>query len=93
MPKINCSVSVVIPNWNGQHLLKVCLTSLRKQTFKNFEINLDEVENLGKFVEVELKGKDPQSLRVQIIEFVRKVLNIPESNIIQKGYVKLLLSE
>ncbi len=32
------STSVVIPNWNGKHLLKTCLTSLQKQTLKNFEI-------------------------------------------------------
>ncbi|MBI2022269.1 glycosyltransferase family 2 protein [Candidatus Daviesbacteria bacterium] len=31
-------VSVIIPNWNGKHLLKVCLPSLRKQMFKNFEV-------------------------------------------------------
>lgn len=31
-------VSVVIPSWNGKALLKVCLNSLRQQTFTNFEI-------------------------------------------------------
>lgn len=31
-------VSVVIPSWNGKHLLKVCLPSLRKQTFRDFEV-------------------------------------------------------
>ncbi|MBI2600928.1 glycosyltransferase family 2 protein [Candidatus Daviesbacteria bacterium] len=31
-------VSVIIPNWNGEHLLKLCLPSLKKQTFKDFEI-------------------------------------------------------
>ncbi len=30
--------SLVIPNWNGIGLLKDCLTSLNKQTFRNFEI-------------------------------------------------------
>lgn len=33
-------VSVLIPNWNGRELLKDCLRSLEKQTFKNFEIIL-----------------------------------------------------
>lgn len=32
--------SVIIPNWNGQDLLIDCLTSLSKQTFKNFEVVL-----------------------------------------------------
>lgn len=31
-------VSVIIPNWNGEKLLEICLASLIKQTFKNFEI-------------------------------------------------------
>lgn len=31
-------VSVIIPNWNGQNLLKDCLNSLTGQSFKDFEI-------------------------------------------------------
>ena len=38
MQKYNLSASIIIPNWNGKHLLGLCLSSLRKQTFKNFEI-------------------------------------------------------
>ncbi len=30
--------SVIIPNWNGQNLLEDCLSSLRAQTYKNFEV-------------------------------------------------------
>ena len=30
--------SVIIPNWNGEKLLRVCLPSLKKQTFKQFEV-------------------------------------------------------
>lgn len=33
-------VSVIIPNWNGETLLKDCLQSLQKQTYKDFEIIL-----------------------------------------------------
>ena len=32
------AVSVVIPNWNGEHLLPVCLDSIRAQTMRDFEI-------------------------------------------------------
>lgn len=38
MQKNNPIASVVIPNWNGKHLLKICLPSLEKQTLKGFEI-------------------------------------------------------
>lgn len=31
-------VSVIIPTFNGHKLLKICLPSLTKQTFKNFEV-------------------------------------------------------
>jgi len=30
--------SIVIPNWNGQHFLQVCLDSLRAQTYPNIEV-------------------------------------------------------
>ena len=30
-------VTVVIPNWNGERFLDVCLSSLRHQTFRDFE--------------------------------------------------------
>lgn len=32
------NTSVIIPNWNGRHLLKNCLSSLRRQTLINFEV-------------------------------------------------------
>lgn len=31
-------LSVIIPNWNGKHLLKICLPSLKKQSFTDFEV-------------------------------------------------------
>lgn len=36
----NAKASVIIPNLNGRELLPDCLSSLAKQTFKNFEIIL-----------------------------------------------------
>lgn len=31
-------VSIVIPNWNGKEFLKKCLPSIKKQSFKGFEV-------------------------------------------------------
>ncbi len=31
-------ISIVIPNWNGKHLLEQCLASLKKLTYKNVEV-------------------------------------------------------
>lgn len=39
-------VSIIIPNWNGEDLLPDCLNSLKKQTFKDFEVIL--VDNFSK---------------------------------------------
>jgi GT2 family glycosyltransferase len=35
---LNPRVSVIIPNWNGAHLLPTCLRALQQQTFRDFEI-------------------------------------------------------
>ena len=32
------TVSVIIPNWNGAHLLPSCLQALRRQTYASFEV-------------------------------------------------------
>lgn len=31
-------ISVIIPNWNGSHLLKVSLPSIKRQSFRDFEV-------------------------------------------------------
>ena len=31
-------ISVIIPSWNGKHLLETCLPSLQKQTYRDFEV-------------------------------------------------------
>lgn len=33
-------MSVIVLNWNGKHFLDTCLTALRRQTFKDFEVIL-----------------------------------------------------
>jgi len=72
----------------------VMINKLRKKfKYQNFEINLDNIEGLGKFVEVELIGEDSEKLRRDIITFVKNKLGIKEDNIIEKGYVKLMLKE
>lgn len=38
MPSPTPLLSIIIPHWNGRHHLDDCLTSLRQQTYQNFEI-------------------------------------------------------
>jgi GT2 family glycosyltransferase len=33
-------VTVVVPNWNGERFLETCLSSLRRQSYENFEVVL-----------------------------------------------------
>lgn len=35
---LNPETSVIIPNWNGRSFLETCLSSLRAQTYRNFEV-------------------------------------------------------
>jgi GT2 family glycosyltransferase len=52
----------VIPNWNGERFLKVCLGSLREQPFKGFETIL--VDNASSDGSLQLVGRDFPEVRV-----------------------------
>ena len=39
-PNPQPSVAIIIINWNGYHLTQACLTSLRKVSYRNFEVIL-----------------------------------------------------
>jgi len=54
--------SVVIPNWNGESLLPVCLASLQSQSFQDFEVIL--VDNGSADRSVELARAHIQDLRL-----------------------------
>jgi len=60
-------ISVIIVNWNGKHFLEGCLTSLRKQTFGDFEIILVDngsADGSPEFV----KGRFPEVTVVRLPE-------------------------
>lgn len=54
--------SVIIPNWNGAHLLAPCLDSLRRQTWQAFEVIV--VDNASTDGSVELISRDYPEVRV-----------------------------
>lgn len=45
-------VSVIIPNWNGESLLPGCLSSLRRQSFREFDLILVDNGSTDRSVEV-----------------------------------------
>jgi GT2 family glycosyltransferase len=55
-------LSVIIPNWNGARHLPLCLTALRGQTFRDFEILV--VDNASQDASVELLARDFPEARV-----------------------------
>ena len=59
---MNARVTVVIPNWNGQSLLPLCLTSLRRQSFRDFETLV--VDNGSTDGSRELLARDFPEVRV-----------------------------
>ncbi len=69
--------------------------SRQSYLFKDYEISLDHVKELGAFVEIELKSdkaQDPQQVTDEMIEFLRK-FNVGKIERDYKGYPKLLLEK
>ena len=61
---------------------------------EDFEINIDEIENLGIFIEIE--GRGDEEGRAKIEEKIASLLvslGIQNENIIRKGYVALMLEQ
>ncbi len=56
------SVSIVIPNLDGEKLLPICLDSLRKQSFQNFDITV--VDNGSRDESLDLLRKQYPEVRV-----------------------------
>ena len=61
-PNSNLKISVIIPNWNGVHLLPTCLDSLRRQSLAEREIIV--VDNASTDESLELLARDYSDVRV-----------------------------
>lgn len=60
------NTSVIIPNWNGCDLLRDCLTSLSKQTYKNFEIIL--IDNGSSDNSIDYVRENFPKVRIKILD-------------------------
>jgi predicted adenylyl cyclase CyaB len=54
------------------------------------ELNIDAIESLGFFVELEKLTEDEKKAKKNLAEFAIEKLGIPRSRIIDKGYVQLM---
>jgi len=80
----------------GSGYVKVVEIKKRRSSYRleDFEINVDEIENLGTFVEIE--GRGDEEGREKIEEKIASLLSslgIQNENIIRKGYVALMLEQ
>lgn len=66
----------------------------RTTRYKDFEICLDDIDNLGSFIELEKIGTEEEAGKIQreMIEFLAS-LGIPENNRVMKGYDILMLEK
>ena len=62
MSPVSPRATVVVPNWNGERFLDLCLSSLRKQSFKDFETVL--VDNGSSDNSVEFVAQNFPEVRV-----------------------------
>jgi predicted adenylyl cyclase CyaB len=70
----------------------ITLEKERKEyTLGEFSICLDEIKNLGYFIEIESLNDDQQD-KIELNELMKK-FNISEEQIIHKGYVTMLLAQ
>jgi GT2 family glycosyltransferase len=60
-------VSIVIPNYNGAEHLDVCLDSIRKQTFTDYEVIVVDNGSSDRSIEL-LKSRDQQIIILQFME-------------------------
>lgn len=74
----------------------VCLIDKVRQSFnyKEFEINVDNIRDLGLFIEIEKQGNEEQvdSIKEEIIELL-KIFGVSKTEIITRGYVQLILND
>jgi adenylate cyclase class 2 len=74
-------------------VVHICKHRLTYHT-DDFEINLDKIEDLGDFIEIEGRGDETmrQTVERDISHFLVS-LGVQESRIIRKGYVPLMLEK
>lgn len=65
-----------------------------RETYKtnNLEINIDKVERLGTFIEIEKKSNSPKEAKEELVKILED-LGVKKEDIIEEGYVPLMLKK
>lgn len=70
--KVDYKIAIIIPNYNYEHTIEKCLTSILSQTYKNYEIILVDDMSTDKSVEI---AKSLLKQPHKVIELKQKRLN------------------
>ncbi len=75
-------------------LEKIAEVSKKRKEYKlgDFSICLDDIEELGNFVEIEYLCDDASEGKMKLMELARE-LKVKDEDIIQKGYITMLLAK
>ena len=71
--KKDYKIGIIIPNYNYEHTIEKCLTSILNQTYKNYEIIFIDDMSTDKSIEIAKSFKD--KINIKIIQLKQKRLN------------------
>lgn len=83
----------ILRNNNYEEVVKI-EKNRKTHNLDSFEINIDDIKNLGCFIEIEKQGSEIN--REQIERDIKKLLlklGVTEADIIMEGYVPLMIKE
>jgi adenylate cyclase class 2 len=78
---------------NGLEIVVEIVKTRIEYKYDDMSINLDNIENLGTFIEVEIISENVEEAKNKIQQFLFEKLNLNQENIIQEGYVPLMLKK
>jgi len=84
LEKKDYKIGIIIPNYNYEHTIEKCLTSIFNQTYKNYEVIFIDDVSTDKSVEIANSFKD--KMNIKVIELKQKRLNGGARN---EGYLHL----
>ena len=72
--KVNYKIGIIIPNYNYEHTIEKCLTSIAEQRYKNYEVIFVDDMSTDKSVEI-AKSYSDKLEQLKIIQLKQKRLN------------------
>ncbi len=78
---------------NGLELVVAIDKKRGTYKYEDFEINVDDIKGLGTFIEVELLSDNVDEGKKKIQDLLFNQLEIPRENVINEGYVPLMLKK